>query len=142
VAEHPEDRDIPQGVHLRQLIDAQAIGDARTIEDHGLPILRINLGQDADAGLAALERALATASRRRDRHGARIRRTRRMGANMVRRLLLDKHRIVAYKPDRGEDPRIMSEGADGAFSLRSFVGKLEKPRAVWVMVRPATPRSP
>ena len=62
VAEHPEDRDIPGKAYtFGQLIDAQAIGDARTIEDHGLPILRINLGQDADAGLAALERALATA---------------------------------------------------------------------------------
>ena len=62
MAEHPEDRDIPGKAYtFGQLIDAQAIGDARTIEDHGLPILRINLGQDADAGLAALERALATA---------------------------------------------------------------------------------
>jgi glucose-6-phosphate isomerase len=44
-----------------QLIDAQAIGDARTIEDHKLPILRVNLGPDPEAGLAALKRALAGA---------------------------------------------------------------------------------
>ena len=62
VAEHPDDREIPGKAYtFGQLIDAQAIGDARTIEDHSLPILRINLGQDPDAGLAALERALGAA---------------------------------------------------------------------------------
>ncbi|MFI5259240.1 MAG: glucose-6-phosphate isomerase [Candidatus Limnocylindrales bacterium] len=64
VAEHPEEREIPgQAYTFGQLIDAQAIGDARTIEDHKLPILRVNLGRDADAGLAALGRALAAALR-------------------------------------------------------------------------------
>jgi len=62
VAEHPDDREIPgKAYSFGQLIDAQAIGDARTLEDHKLPVLRINLGQDPDAGLAALERALAAA---------------------------------------------------------------------------------
>jgi hypothetical protein len=62
VAEHPDDRDIPGKAYtFGSLIDAQAIGDAQTIESHDLPILRINLGQDADAGLAAFGRALATA---------------------------------------------------------------------------------
>jgi glucose-6-phosphate isomerase len=62
VAEHPDDRAIPGKAYtFGQLIDAQAIGDARTIEDHKLPVLRLNLGQDPDAGLATLERALAAA---------------------------------------------------------------------------------
>jgi glucose-6-phosphate isomerase len=62
VAEHPDDREIPGKAYtFGQLIDAQAIGDARTLEDHKLPVLRINLGPDPDAGLAALERALASA---------------------------------------------------------------------------------
>ena len=62
VAEHPDDREIPGKAYtFGQLIDAQAIGDARTLEDHKLPILRINLGQNPDAGLAALERALTAA---------------------------------------------------------------------------------
>ena len=62
VAEHPDDREIPGKAYtFGQLIDAQAIGDARTLEDHKLPVLRINLGQNHDAGLAALERALAAA---------------------------------------------------------------------------------
>jgi glucose-6-phosphate isomerase len=62
VCEHPADLEIPgQSYTFGQLIDAQAIGDARTLEDHNLPILRINLGRDPEGGLAALERALAEA---------------------------------------------------------------------------------
>jgi glucose-6-phosphate isomerase len=62
VSEHPDDLEIPgQTYTFGGLIDAQAIGDARTIEDHKLPIVRINLGPDPDAGLAALERALTAA---------------------------------------------------------------------------------
>ena len=44
-----------------QLIDAQAAGDFGAIEMHDLPILRVHLGADIDAGLAALERALEEA---------------------------------------------------------------------------------
>jgi hypothetical protein len=62
IAEHPQDCEIPGKTYtFGQLIDAQAIGDADTLFEHQLPILRINLGQDPDAGLAALERALAAA---------------------------------------------------------------------------------
>jgi hypothetical protein len=43
------------------LIDAQASGDFAAIESHDLPILRVHLGDDPDAGLAALERALRNA---------------------------------------------------------------------------------
>jgi transaldolase / glucose-6-phosphate isomerase len=62
VSDHPEERSIPGKAYtFGQLIDAQAIGDAQTIEHHRLPIIRINLGRDADAGLAAVGRALAAA---------------------------------------------------------------------------------
>jgi glucose-6-phosphate isomerase len=62
VAGHPDDRAIPGKAYtFGQLIDAQAIGDARTLGDHKLPVLRIDLGQDPDAGLAALEKAVAAA---------------------------------------------------------------------------------
>ena len=57
-----------------------------------------------------------------------------MGANMVRRLLLDKHRIVAYNRTAEKTREIMTEGAEGAFTLAELVAKLAKPRAVWVMV--------
>jgi hypothetical protein len=43
------------------LIDAQADGDYAAIAAHDLPILRIHLGADPDAGLASLERALGAA---------------------------------------------------------------------------------
>jgi len=65
-----------------------------------------------------------------------------MGANMVRRLLLDKHRIVAYNRTAEKTTEIMTEGADGAFSLPELVSKLQKPRAVWSWCPPATRRKP
>jgi 6-phosphogluconate dehydrogenase len=57
-----------------------------------------------------------------------------MGANMVRRLLLDQHQVVAYNRTAEKTREIMTEGVDGAFSLKELVGKLAAPRAVWVMV--------
>ncbi|MDQ1322974.1 MAG: Decarboxylating 6-phosphogluconate dehydrogenase, partial [Chloroflexota bacterium] len=58
----------------------------------------------------------------------------RMGANMVRRLLRDGHEIVAYNrtPEKTRD--IAKEGAEAAFSIAELVEKLQKPRAVWIMV--------
>jgi 6-phosphogluconate dehydrogenase len=58
----------------------------------------------------------------------------RMGANMVRRLLIDKHQVVAYNRTAEKTREIMTEGSDGAFSLEELAGKLARPRAVWVMV--------
>jgi 6-phosphogluconate dehydrogenase len=58
----------------------------------------------------------------------------RMGANMVRRLLRDEHEIVAYNRTPEKTREIEGEGAIAAFSIAELVGKLEKPRAVWVMV--------
>jgi glucose-6-phosphate isomerase len=61
-SDHLNDRPIPDWPYtFGQLIDAQAAGDFGTIEAHELPILRVHLGADPDAGLAALERALAAA---------------------------------------------------------------------------------
>ena len=58
----------------------------------------------------------------------------RMGANLVRRLMRDGHRCVAY--DRNPDvvKSLAAEGATGAESLADFVAKLDKPRAIWIMV--------
>jgi 6-phosphogluconate dehydrogenase len=58
----------------------------------------------------------------------------RMGANMVRRLLRDEHRIVAYNRTAEKTREIAGEGAEAAFSIEELVGKLEKPRHVWIMV--------
>ena len=40
------------------LIDAQAAGDFMSLESHDLPVVRINLSDDPDAGLAALRDAM------------------------------------------------------------------------------------
>jgi 6-phosphogluconate dehydrogenase len=58
----------------------------------------------------------------------------RMGANLVRRLMRDGHRCVAY--DRSADvvTALEREGAVGAASLSDFVAKLDQPRNVWIMV--------
>ena len=58
----------------------------------------------------------------------------RMGANMARRLLRDGHQVVAYNRTAEKTREIAGEGATPAFSLEELVTKLDKPRAVWVMV--------
>jgi len=58
----------------------------------------------------------------------------RMGGNMVRRLMKGGHTCVVY--DQGADAvaAYAKEGATPAKSLQDMVAKLQKPRAVWVMV--------
>jgi 6-phosphogluconate dehydrogenase len=58
----------------------------------------------------------------------------RMGANLVRRLMRDGHRCVAYDRNLDVVKELAAEGAEGASSLAEFVSKLEKPRAAWIMV--------
>ncbi|MGH2539082.1 MAG: phosphogluconate dehydrogenase (NAD(+)-dependent, decarboxylating) [Actinomycetota bacterium] len=58
----------------------------------------------------------------------------RMGANLVRRLMADGHRCVAYDVNPEAVKGLEGEGATGAGSLEEFVAALEPPRAVWVMV--------
>jgi 6-phosphogluconate dehydrogenase len=58
----------------------------------------------------------------------------RMGANMVRRLVRDEHEIVVYNRTPEKTREIEGEGAEASFSIAELVDKLEKPRAVWVMV--------
>jgi len=58
----------------------------------------------------------------------------RMGANLVRRLMRDGHRCVAYDVNSQAVEQLAGEGAVGATSLADFVQKLEKPRTVWLML--------
>jgi 6-phosphogluconate dehydrogenase len=57
-----------------------------------------------------------------------------MGANMVRRLLKGGHQCVAYDRSADAVKQLSGEGATGAASLGEFVAKLQKPRAIWLMV--------
>jgi 6-phosphogluconate dehydrogenase len=58
----------------------------------------------------------------------------RMGANMVRRLMADGHTCVVYDVSAAAVSAMEGEGAEGATSLDAFVGALDAPRAVWIMV--------
>jgi 6-phosphogluconate dehydrogenase len=58
----------------------------------------------------------------------------RMGANMVRRLLRAGHECVAFDRNADVVSQLAGEGAVGAASLEELVQKLERPRAVWLMV--------
>jgi 6-phosphogluconate dehydrogenase len=58
----------------------------------------------------------------------------RMGAGIVRRLMRDGHTCVGYDVFPDAVKAVEADGATGSSSLEDFVAKLEKPRAVWVMV--------
>ena len=62
----------------------------------------------------------------------------RMGANMVRRLLKGGHDCVVFDVSPTAVEELVKENATGATSLEDFVKKLQKPRAVWLMVPAAT----
>src|SRR5208283_5781930 len=58
----------------------------------------------------------------------------RMGANMVRRLLKGGHDCVVFDMSPKAVQELAEEHAVGAVSFVDLVKKLEKPRAVWLMV--------
>ena len=58
----------------------------------------------------------------------------RMGSNLVRRLMRDGHRCVAYDVSADAVKTLEGEGAAGAGSLEDFVTKLDKPRTAWLML--------
>ncbi|MGZ5881630.1 MAG: phosphogluconate dehydrogenase (NAD(+)-dependent, decarboxylating) [Xanthobacteraceae bacterium] len=58
----------------------------------------------------------------------------RMGANMVRRLIKGGHQCVVFDMFPKAVGDLAREKAIGAASLADLVRKLEKPRAVWLMV--------
>jgi 6-phosphogluconate dehydrogenase len=58
----------------------------------------------------------------------------RMGANMVRRLIKNGHQCVVYDRSAQAVNDLVKENAVGASSLADLVKKLQKPRAIWLMV--------
>jgi 6-phosphogluconate dehydrogenase len=58
----------------------------------------------------------------------------RMGGNMVRRLIKHGHECVVYDRSEQTVKDFVKEKAVGASSFADLVKKLEKPRAVWLMV--------
>jgi 6-phosphogluconate dehydrogenase len=58
----------------------------------------------------------------------------RMGANMVRRLLTGGHQCVVFDMSPKAVEELVDEKATGSSSLADLAKKLEKPRAVWLMV--------
>jgi 6-phosphogluconate dehydrogenase len=62
----------------------------------------------------------------------------RMGANMVRRLIGGGHQCVVFDRSPAAVAESVKENAVGAASLADLVKKLNKPRAIWMMVPAAT----
>jgi len=58
----------------------------------------------------------------------------RMGANMVRRLVRSGHDCVVFDRAPQAVGELVKDNATGAKSLVDLVGKLENPRAIWLMV--------
>ena len=58
----------------------------------------------------------------------------RMGANLTRRLMRDGHEMVVWNRDPAPTAKLASEGAVGSETPADLVAKLDRPRAVWIMV--------
>lgn len=62
-----------------------------------------------------------------------------MGANMVERLLNDKHEIVVYNRSHDKVVEAEKKGAIGSTSLEELVNKLPEQKIVWLMVPSGAP---
>jgi 6-phosphogluconate dehydrogenase len=58
----------------------------------------------------------------------------RMGANMVRRLLKGGHQCVVFDKSPKAAHELVQKKATGSSSLQDLIAKLDKPRAIWLMV--------
>ena len=63
----------------------------------------------------------------------------RMGGNIARRLMKDGHATVVYDRSAEAVDALAKDGATGAKDLEDLVGKLQEPRAVWVMLPAGQP---
>ena len=58
----------------------------------------------------------------------------RMGANMVKRLIAGGHQCVVFDRSQKAVSDLAQKNVTGAASIQDFAKKLEKPRAIWMMV--------
>src|ERR1039457_3832813 len=58
----------------------------------------------------------------------------RMGANMVRRLMKAGHTCTVFDMSPKAVDGLAKDGAVGSSSIKDFVSKLQKPRAIWLMI--------
>jgi 6-phosphogluconate dehydrogenase len=58
----------------------------------------------------------------------------RMGANMVRRLMKGGHTCTVFDMSPKSVEELAKDGATGSSSIKDFVSKLQKPRAIWLMI--------
>src|SRR5258705_11335214 len=63
----------------------------------------------------------------------------RMGGNMDRRVMREKHEVVVYDRSAEAIHALEKEGAAGAKDYAELVEKLNPPRAVWLMVPAGAP---
>lgn len=63
----------------------------------------------------------------------------RMGANMVQRLVEGGHAVVGYDQNPQATHDIILRGATGASTLSNLTERLERPRAIWIMVPAGDP---
>lgn len=63
----------------------------------------------------------------------------RMGLSMVTRLSLGGHAVAAYDRSAAAVAAAVEKGAEGASSIEELVGKLARPRAVWIMIPSGAP---
>jgi 6-phosphogluconate dehydrogenase len=62
-----------------------------------------------------------------------------MGANIARRLMKAGHECVVYDRDAKAVSALAGEGAKGAADLKGLAGRLDPPRAIWVMLPAGAP---
>jgi len=128
---------------------AQARGDFAVLAERGRRALRVHLGKNLKSGLNTLAKAVTQVYKRFSLRGDFLFTTwftgadgmqlgmiglGRMGANMVRRLQKNGHTCVVFDRSAETVKQLAGEGATGATSLDDFIQKLQKPRAIWLMV--------
>ena len=63
----------------------------------------------------------------------------RMGSNMARRLMRGGHQCVVFDLNAQSVSQLAKEGAQPAASLEDLAARLEKPRAIWIMLPAGDP---